>query len=64
MSYQDALIIAMKREEAANRMYIKLAEENISTPKAYELFTMLADEELKHKLAIESIYDTEIFQEN
>ncbi len=63
MTYQDIIIIAMKREEAANRLYSEMAK-NISDPKIKKLFEKLAAEELKHKLHFEKIYDDEFFEEN
>jgi rubrerythrin len=63
MSFQEVLVIAMKREEAARRFYLELAE---STDKAVlrNTFLRLSEEEAKHKLEIETIYDNEILQEN
>ena len=63
MTYQDIIIIAMKREEAANRLYSQMAN-SISEPKIKKLFEKLAEEELKHKLHFEKIYDDEFFGEN
>ncbi len=63
MTYQDIIIIAMKREEAANRLYSQMAK-SISEPKIKKLFEKLAEEELKHKLHFEKIYDEEFFDEN
>ena len=63
MTYQDIIIIAMKREEAANRLYSQMAQ-SISEPKIKKLFEKLAEEELKHKLHFEKIYDEEFFGEN
>ncbi len=63
MTYQDIIIIAMKREEAANRLYSQMAK-SISEPKIKKLFEKLAEEELKHKLHFEKIYDEEFFGEN
>lgn len=63
MTYQDIIIIAMKREEAAHRLYSNLAK-TIREPKIKKLFERLAEEELKHKLHFEKIYDDEFFEEN
>ncbi len=63
MTYQDIIIIAMKREEAANRLYSQMAQ-SISEPKIKKLFEKLAEEELKHKLHFEKIYDEEFLGEN
>ena len=63
MDYQEALIIAMKREKAAFKLYTDLANssehENIK-----ELFNALAQEEAKHKLRLETIYDEIAYPEN
>lgn len=63
MSYQDALILAMKKEKAAFRMYTKLAEK-AELPEVKDLFLALAQEESKHKLAFEVEYDDFILKEN
>ena len=63
MSYQDALILAMKKEKAAFRMYSKLAE-RAEDPSVRALFLTLAQEESKHKLAFEIEYDEYILREN
>jgi rubrerythrin len=63
MSYQDALILAMKKEKAAYRMYSKLAEKT-ENPEVKQLFLNLALEESKHKLAFEIEYDDYILKEN
>jgi len=56
MSYPDVLRLAMKREEKALAFYNELQKR----PGGEELmlvFTMLAQEEAKHKLALEKLYD-------
>jgi rubrerythrin len=63
MSYQDALILAMKREKAAYRLYIKLASQTENTA-LKSLFIGLAQEEAKHKMAFEIEYDEVILREN
>jgi rubrerythrin len=63
MSYQDALILAMKKEKAAFRMYSKLAEK-AEDPGVKAIFLNLAQEESKHKLAFEIEYDDFILKEN
>ena len=63
MSYQDALILAMKKEKAAFRMYTKLAEK-AEDPDVKARFSKLAIEESKHKLAFEIEYDDFILKEN
>lgn len=63
MNYQDALILAMKQEKAAFKLYSDLAastdDENLCT-----LFTGLAQEEAKHKLKFEIEYEDNILQDN
>jgi rubrerythrin len=59
MTFQDILVLAMKREEAANKMYIDLAN-NSADDSMKNLFLKLATEEAKHKLQLETIYDEEI----
>ncbi len=63
MSYQDALILAMKREKAAYRLYTKLASET-DNAMLKDLFIGLAQEEAKHKMAFEIEYDDVILREN
>jgi len=64
MSYQDILILAMKREEKAVELYKDLAERVIDDPEAKNLFTMLSQEEAKHKLRLETLYDDTLLTEN
>ena len=63
LSYQEALIIAMKEEKAAFRLYSDLAART-SDPTAKETFLMLAQEEARHKLRFEIEYDDNILKEN
>jgi rubrerythrin len=63
MSYQDALILAMKKEKAAFRMYTRLAEQ-AEDESICDLFLSLAQEESKHKLRFEIEYDEYILKEN
>jgi rubrerythrin len=63
MSYQDALILAMKKEKAAFRMYSALAGQ-AEDPAVKELFLSLAMEESKHKLRFEIEYDEHILKDN
>ncbi|HOU99072.1 MAG TPA: ferritin family protein [Bacteroidales bacterium] len=63
MTYQEALILAMKREKAAFRLYTKLANQT-SDPEFVKLFLSLAQEESKHKLMFEIEYDEIILKEN
>jgi len=63
LSYQDILIIAMKREEASYRLYTDLAEKNNDTD-IKKLFLKLASEEAQHKLLFERMYDKEILDQD
>jgi rubrerythrin len=63
LSYQEALIVAMKEEKAAFRLYSDLADKT-DDPAAKEIFLMLAQEEAKHKLRFEIEYDDYILTEN
>lgn len=62
MSYQDILIIAMKREEKSLKLYTSLAERS-PDPDRKNLFQKIASEEAKHKRYFEEIYDEEILSE-
>ncbi len=62
MSYAEALILAMKKEKAAYRLYLKLAG-MAAGEAARELFLSLADEEARHKLRFEIEYDDHVLKE-
>ena len=61
MNIQEAMILAMKREEGAVKLYTRLAELN---GEARALFEGLAKEEQRHKLDLERQYDDEFLAEN
>ena len=63
MTYQDALILAMKKEKAAYRLYSSLAEKT-SSADLKKVFLNLAQEESKHKLRFEVEYDEYVLREN
>lgn len=63
MSYQDALILAMKKEKAAFKLYLNLADKATSSS-IRDVFIFLAQEESKHKLRFEIEYDDLVFSEN
>ena len=63
ISYQDALIVAMKRERAAYELYRDMAEK-IPESKLREVFVGLAQEEARHKLFFESEYDERVLMDN
>lgn len=56
MDYQQSLILAMKREKAAFRLYVDLANAMIDNEDKLALMS-LAQEEAKHKLRFELEYD-------
>ena len=62
MSYQDALILAIKREEDSIKLYNNFVESAVD-PKIKKLFQALVQEEKKHKLRLEKEYDDNIFVE-
>ena len=63
MTYQDALILAMKREKAAYKLYKKLAEK-APTNELKVIFNKLAAEEANHKMNFEIEYDDYIYVDN
>ncbi|MBI5326570.1 MAG: ferritin family protein [Ignavibacteriae bacterium] len=63
MTYQEAIVLAMKREKASAKLYTDLAKE-FSDNEAKNLFLRLANEESNHKFQLESLYDDEILTEN
>lgn len=62
-SFQDTLIFAMKREEQAQAFYAQAARAT-SNREAQHLLELLAQEEQKHKLRLETIYDEVVLKEN
>jgi rubrerythrin len=56
MAYNELLMLAMKREEAALKLYNMLLD-RADDDGAKKLFKMLCQEEAKHKLALETMYD-------
>jgi rubrerythrin len=56
MPYAEALRLAMKREEYSLKLYNDL-QEKADDPDVVKLFKMLSQEEAKHKLALETLYD-------
>jgi len=63
IDYQDALILAMKAEKAAFKLYNDLAEAT-DDANVRNLFMTLAQEEAKHKLRFELEYDNYAYKEN
>ena len=56
MGYNDILMLAMKREEKALKLYNEFLEQTDSA-EGKTLFKILCQEEAKHKLALETMYD-------
>jgi rubrerythrin len=56
MNYRDILMLAIKREEKALRLYNDLLD-RAETDSQNKVFKILCQEEAKHKLALESMYD-------
>lgn len=56
MGYRDVLIVAMKREEKALALYNELLAKS-QTQQAKNTFKLLCQEEAKHKLKLETLYD-------
>ncbi len=63
MSYRDALVLAMKREKAAFKLYTRLSERT-TNPGLKTVFEALAVEESKHKLRFEIEYDDFVMRDN
>ena len=63
MDYKDALVLAMKKEKAAYRLYLDLAEIT-NSKEMKDAFLFLAQEEAKHKLRFEIEYDDIILHED
>ena len=56
MAYNDILMLAMKREEKALQLYNDFLNQ-ADTDDGKKLFKVLCQEEAKHKLALETLYD-------
>ncbi|MGF1584192.1 MAG: ferritin family protein [Bacteroidales bacterium] len=63
MSYRDTLVLAIKREKAAFKLYTDLSEK-ASDKEMKALFLSLAIEESKHKLRFELEYDEYVLRDN
>ncbi len=63
LDYQNALVLAMKKEKAAFRMYTDLSQ-TAPSERLKNTFLALAQEEAKHKLRFEVEYDDEVMREN
>ncbi len=62
MTYQEVLILAMKREKKAFKLYLDLST-MAPTPELNNLFLSLAQEESRHKLRFELEYDEFVLKE-
>ena len=63
MSYAEALVLAMKKEKAAYKLYLDLAAV-AEAQELTDLFLALAAEEAKHKLRFEIEYDDVVLKED
>ncbi|HDR89948.1 MAG TPA: rubrerythrin [Bacteroidetes bacterium] len=63
MGYRDALVVAMKKEQAAQKLYMDLSE-RAPEGDLKTVFLDLAREESKHKLRFEQEYDDYVLKEN
>jgi len=63
ISYQDALIVVMKRERAAFKLYSDMAEK-VTDANLKQVFVDLAKEEAKHKLFFETEYEERVLMHN
>jgi rubrerythrin len=62
-TYQELLIIAMKREEKSYALYSEL-ERRASDEATRKVFTLLKGEELKHKARLEKEYEKHVMWED
>jgi rubrerythrin len=63
LSYEEALVLAMKREKSAFKLYSNLAE-RAPNDELKSIFESLAMEESRHKLRFELEYDEYVLREN
>ncbi|MBN2017810.1 MAG: ferritin family protein [Candidatus Cloacimonetes bacterium] len=63
MDYQQALTIAMEREQSSVNLYKTLAK-LAPNEKIQDLFLNLVEEEVQHKARLEDEYDENILREN
>lgn len=56
MGYDELLMLAMKREEKALALYNEMLS-RADSDEAKKVFKMLCQEEAKHKLTLETLYD-------
>ena len=58
---QDVLLLAMQNEKEARDFYTEMAQSTTGTTR--DLFEFLANEELKHKNKVETIYEEIVYQD-
>ena len=63
LGYPESLVMAMKKEAAAARLYNDMAAV-VDDPKLRNALLVLAEEEAKHKLRFETEYDENILRDN
>ncbi|NLX25942.1 MAG: ferritin family protein [Lentisphaerae bacterium] len=63
MSFQDALVVAIKREKAAMELYTVMSK-RVEDPALRDLFKKLAHEESAHKTRFETMYEEHFLPEN
>lgn len=63
LTYEEALVLAMKREKSAFKLYSNLAE-RAPNDELKNVFEALAMEESRHKLRFELEYDEFVLREN
>jgi rubrerythrin len=63
MDYAEALVVAMRKEKAAYRLYLDLAALT-KDEEMTDMFLSLAQEEAKHKLRFEIEYDDVVLKED
>ncbi len=61
MDYPEILRYAMKSEEKSHEFYLRSAE-RCEAPDIKKLFQMLAQEEAKHKLKFEKMYEDDVLE--
>jgi rubrerythrin len=61
-SFQDVLIVAMKREKSSYEFYSTMAKIAVEES-AQNLFDFLAQEELVHKNKVETLYDQVVYKD-
>jgi rubrerythrin len=63
LDYQQALVLAMKKEKASYKLYFDMAS-SVESETLRQTLLGLAQEEAKHKLRLEIEYDQQILKEN